>query len=215
MKHIKSVAQAAFFGAMMVCGVESAGAQDTPQAGDILLRVRALGVLPDERSTVSVIGGKVDAANTLVPELDFSYFFGPNISAELVAAVTRHRVKAERTSLGTVELGKAWLLPPTLTLQYHFDADRVRPYVGVGFNYTAFFSTKRPSAGPVTSIHYGDSVGPALQAGIDIPLQGRWSFNADLKRVWLKSNVAINGGAIKATAHLDPWLVGVGVGYRF
>lgn len=40
------------------------------------IRLRSIGVLPDESSSVN-IGGKVDVDDTLVPELDISYFFYP------------------------------------------------------------------------------------------------------------------------------------------
>ncbi|MFZ8477429.1 OmpW/AlkL family protein, partial [Staphylococcus aureus] len=94
--------------------------------------VRALGVIPDEHGFVSN-GDSVRINNSVTPEVDFSYFFTPNISAELIAAVTQHNVK---TSSG-IDAGSAWLLPPTLTLQYHFtQLDFIKPYLGAGVNYT-------------------------------------------------------------------------------
>jgi hypothetical protein len=46
-------------------------------------------------------------------------------------------------------------------------------------------------------------------------LDNRWFLNLDLKKVWLKTNASINGGGITGKVHLDPWIVGAGVGYRF
>jgi outer membrane protein len=40
------------------------------------------------------------------------------------------------------------------------------------------------------------------------------SLNFDVKKVYLKTNVYLNG-VDKGTLKLDPVLVGVGVGYRF
>lgn len=120
------------------------------------------------------------------------------------------------TAAGNVPLGSVWLLPPTLTAQYHLrPANKVDFYVGAGINYTHMFSIGKPSAGPVTAITYGDSFGPALQVGGDYDLSGPWFLNLDLKKVWIKSDVRINGGAINAKVHLDPWIVGTGIGYRF
>ena len=185
-------------------------------AGDFLIRLRGIAVIPDERSTVTPIGGSVNATATVMPEVDFTYFVTDNVAVELIAAVTKHSVAANSTTLGDVDLGSAWLLPPTLTLQYHFmPGKKLSPYAGAGVNYTQVISKSIPAAGPVTSISYGDSFGAALQVGADYDLGNRWFINIDLKKIWIKSNVSINGGAITAKAHLDPWVVGAGVGYRF
>lgn len=150
-------------------------AADDFKAGDFMVRARILGVVADESGYISN-GTKPRVDNSVVPELDFSYFFTPNIAAELIAAVTPHDVE---TSLGT-NVGGAWLLPPTLTLQYHFtQLDSFKPYVGAGLNYTHFFST---DAGVLKSVEYEDSFGGALQAGVDIPIRDNWYANIDVKK---------------------------------
>lgn len=142
-------------------------AADDFKAGDFMIRARALGVVPDESGRVSN-GDSVSVSNSVVPELDFTYFFTPNISAELIAAVTPHDVK---TSSG-IDAGSSWLLPPTLTLQYHFtQLDSIKPYVGAGVNYTHFFNA---DAGALNSVKYEDSFGGALQAGVDVPIKDNW-----------------------------------------
>lgn len=116
------------------------------KTGDIIIRARALGVVPDEDATVTgaVTGNTLSIDNSVVPEVDFSYFVTPNIAFELIAAVTPHNVKAPSSSAGPLGLGDSWLLPPTLTAQYHFtDMGKFKPYVGVGINYT-HFSGKMP-----------------------------------------------------------------------
>ncbi|MBN8930529.1 MAG: OmpW family protein, partial [Rhizobium pusense] len=41
------------------------------------------------------------------------------------------------------KLASTWVLPPTLTAQYHFNPKgAVRPYVGAGINYTIFWNEK-------------------------------------------------------------------------
>lgn len=180
-------------------------------AGDFLVRVRGIGVLPDVSAKVAApVGGSVKIDDTFVPEVDFSYFFTGSISAELIAATSKH--KATSTVAGP--LGSVWVLPPTLLLQYHFDHDGlVSPYVGAGINYTLFYNRKNPPGG--LRLHYPDSVGPAIQFGADVKLDKNWVFNIDVKKIWMETDVTINPGAIKAKVNVDPWVVGTGIGYRF
>ena len=181
--------------------------------GRWMIRARALGVMPDESSSISPIGGHASVNNNVVPELDFTYFFTSNLAAELILATTKHNVKASRTALGDVNAGHAWLLPPTLTMQYHFtDLPKMKPYIGAGVNYTIFY---KEDAGALNTVNYDDSFGVALQAGVDIPIRDNWYFNMDVKKLWLNTTASFNNGAVKANVNLDPWLLGVGIGYRF
>ena len=212
----------------MACGfAEVAEAEQ----GDWMVRGRVIGVLPDEGASLSAGGtalpGDVDIGDQYVPELDITYFFNDNFAAELILGVTPHDVKATGVTAGplvdaTIDLGDVWLLPPTLTAQYHFNPDgQVKPYVGAGINATFFFNEDE---GPVADgIEYDPSVGFALQAGVDIDLDGEpggWAFNADVKKVWISPDVTIDfttalGTSVNADVDIDPVIVGVGLGYRF
>ncbi len=188
------------------------------QPGSILVRVRALDVDPQVSSSVSVVQGSVHASNNVVPEIDGTYFFTPNLSAELIAAVTYHTVKDEGSVAGNLPLGSVRLLPPTLTAQWHFlPQQTINPYVGAGINYTFFYGVKGSSLPIIYSTHYSDGVGAALQAGADIRLSGNWYFNVDVKKLFLETDVTLGTavGQVKAKVNLDPWLVGAGFGYRF
>ena len=166
-------------------------AADNFAAGDFMIRARALGVVPDEDGRVSN-GDSVSIDNSVVPELDFTYFFTPNIAAELIAAVTPHDV----TTSSGIDAGSAWLLPPTLTLQYHFTQfDEVKPYVGAGVNYTHFFNE---DAGALNAVSYDDSFGGALQAGVDVPIQDNWYFNVDVKKVFISTTAKFSPSGVRA-----------------
>ena len=174
-----------------------------------MVRGRLLGVLPQESADLS-IGGTVEIDDSVVPELDFTYFFTNNWAAELILATTPHDAKA---TAGNIDLGSVWLLPPTLTLQYHFtDFEGFKPYLGAGVNYTWFYNVDKGPA--VTSISYDESFGPVLQAGVDIPLDNNWYFNVDIKKVWITTDVRVNG-AVTGDVDINPTLIGVGFGYRF
>ena len=175
-----------------------------------LVRVRALDVIPDEDSDVDA---EIDDAITA--ELDFSYFFTDNIAAELILAVTNHDVEA----LDGVDLGDVWLLPPTLTLQYHFMPEaQFRPYVGAGVNYTVFFDEDEGDV--ADDIEYDDGFGFAVQAGFDYGIDDNWAINVDVKKLWLCTDVEVDattalGAVLEDEVDIDPWIIGVGLAYKF
>ena len=202
-----------------------------------MVRLRVLGVLPDAGgSTVNVAGvptlsspnSGLSISNQAVPELDISYFFTKNIAAELILGVTRHSISGTG-SLANLPVGKTKLLPPTLTLQYHFDNfGAFKPYVGAGVNYTVFFNTSAsntPAAivGPPaivatsTALHVSNAWGGAVQFGFDYMLDRHWGLNVDVKKLWLRPDytATVSGLPVTGTAHIDPWLVGGGVTYKF
>ena len=187
------------------------------EAGDLFVRARAIYVAPDESATTS-IGGTVDIDNKVVPEVDFTYFIADNIGLELIAATTKHNVVGVGTALGaSADLGSAWLLPPTLSLQYHLPMSNntgLKPYFGAGINYTFFYSEKE-AGGAITDFNLKDSVGFSLQAGVDFEIDEDLFLNLDVKKLFLSTDAEINGGAVTADVKIDPWIVGVGIGTKF
>ncbi|MEN8723792.1 MAG: OmpW family outer membrane protein [Alphaproteobacteria bacterium] len=180
-----------------------------------MIRARAVGVVPDEGGSTS-IGGKPQIDNSVVPEIDISYFFNESTAVELILATTPHDAQVKGSALGNVDLGDVWLLPPTLLLQHHFVSDsKFKPYVGAGVNYTFFYGEDTPNSGPVTQIDYDDGFGFALQAGVDYHYKDNWYLNLDVKHIWLDTDVLVNNGGVTAKVDIDPWLIGLGVGYRY
>jgi outer membrane protein len=157
----------------------------------------------------SANGGDLPLAinNKWLPEVDISYFFTPNIAAELILTVPQK----QDVFLSGAKIGTLRHLPPTLTAQYHFmPTAAVRPYVGAGLNYTLFSSVNLPAPYSVDK----NSFGLAFQAGLDVPVAKNVVLNVDVKKVYIKTDVKAAG--VKAgTFKVDPLLVGVGVGYRF
>ena len=214
----KSLGLAGFVAVGALFFTDIAMAQEVPgkTAGDFMVRFRALGVIPADNADIDPIGGDTELSNTATPEIDISYFITDNIALELIAATTHHNVKAKNTDLDEVDLGDTWLLPPTLLLQYHFlSKGTISPYVGAGVNYSIFYAVDNPNKGPVTDVDYENSFGWALQAGVDVRVADNWYVNADVKRLFLDTDVNINHGAIKADVDIDPWIFGMGIGYKF
>lgn len=183
-----------------------------------LIRGRAVAVIPQEDASLRlggapIVGGDVNISNSVIPELDISYFFTKNIAVELILGVTPHNVKGAGTLAGA-RIGSAWLLPPTLLLQYHFtELGPFKPYVGAGVNYTVFFDEK--AKGGFTQFDLKDTFGLALQAGFDYMIDQHWGFNFDVKKIFLEPKVKVNNGLVSGKVKIDPWLIGAGVTYRF
>lgn len=190
----------------------------SPFDGKLTAKLGIAAVLPDESATIRPIGGTVEISDEYVPALTLDYRFAERFSVELLCCIAPHDVKAVRTSVGVVDLGEITLFPPTLTLKYHFfNAAPVRPYVGAGVNVTAFFNDDLPSGGPVRSIDYETTVGPALQAGVDIPVSERVSINLDVKKIWIEPEVQLDTvlGRVDADVEINPIVAFVGIGWRF
>lgn len=195
------------------------GYASTAQAGDyeswlskerFQLRGRMLAIMPNGDGSVDGTSLKTDVGNSYVPEVDLTYFITRNISAELIAATAKHRITAD-----SAKVGNTWILPPTLTLQYHFTPDQqFSPYVGAGLNYSWFYG--EDAAAPFTKIGVDGGVGYALQAGFDYWINDQWGVNFDAKYIDLNVDVSVNSGALNATdVELNPFIIGAGVSYRF
>lgn len=181
-----------------------------------MVRVRGIAVAPDESGSTDVLGGKIKVSTAYAPEIDFTYFITPNIAAELIAATSRHDLKLKNSAAGrSLNLGSVWVLPPTLTLQYHFFSQEiVSPYIGVGVNYSVFYNE---TDGAVDEVDVENAWGYAFQGGVDFQIpKSRWVVNLDAKKIFLSPNAKVNGGDIESdNFDLDPWVFGVGFGYRF
>ncbi|MBB5049753.1 outer membrane protein [Rhodopseudomonas rhenobacensis] len=182
-----------------------------------MIRLRALGVVTRDSGYVDQVPGSgLATSDVVVPELDISYFFTRNIAAELILGVTKNHVTGTGALAG-VDVGKSWLLPPTLTLQYHFtDFGAFKPYIGAGVNYTFFFS-QSAGGGLVTDSHLKDAAAPVAQIGFDYMINNHWGFNVDVKKLWLRPewNGTAGGLPVSGKVNLDPWLIGTGITYKF
>ncbi len=192
----------------LLVGASFAAPAVMADAGDILVRLRAVSVNPDVSSTNTVATLNPSLSNEIVPELDFTYFFSKNLAAELILGTARHELKSNGASLGKISH-----LPPTLTLQWHFNPEgQVRPYVGAGLNYTMFYDNDLKLGG--SKLDVDNSFGAALQAGVDIGLTKNVFLNLDVKKIWIDTDVKLNGANV-GNLGIDPWVYGVGVGMKF
>jgi len=186
-----------------VCALLSGAA--IAQEGPWLVRIRAVGL---DMANKDATGLGLTVNNKTIPEVDATYFFNKNVAAELVLTVPQKQT----VSSNAVSIGSFKHLPPTITLQWHFDGNaNLKPYVGAGINYTHISKVDLSAANASLDSH---SWGTALQAGVDFPIDKNLSFNIDLKKVYLQSNVYV-GGVDQGVLKLNPLLIGAGLGYRF
>ena len=216
---MKNLLASLLVGLLLVTTVQ--GQEDSNASSDFSkwqIRLRGLVITPDESASIESIGGDVDISTAVVPELDFTYFFTKNIAAELILATSKHDVEAINTAAGDIELGDVWLLPPTLTVQYHFTGGDLKPYLGAGVNFTIFYGVDE---GPVAdAVDYDNSLGLAFQGGLDYDLSDQWFLNVDLKKIFIQTDATINastalGATVGADVDINPLIIGFGVGYRF
>jgi len=185
-------------------------------AGTILVRGRIVGILPQNSgSPVSVIGGHINVSNSVTPEVDVSYFFTDHIAIEAEAGITRNTLTAENTAIGDVGVGRVWSAPVVALLQYHLlPQSRWNPYLGAGVAVLPYFD-EQPAGGLVQQLSVQSEVGAAFQAGLDVRIAGRWYGNVDIKKLLISSYASVDDGAITSSGHVNPLIVGLGIGYRF
>ncbi len=195
-------------------------------AGDVLLRVRTILVAPNETSG-SILpafpGERVRVDNSIMPEVDVTYMATNHIGFELIAATTKHHADGRTGTTGTIgRLASTWVLPPTLTAQYHVNpTGAVRPYVGAGLNYTIFWNETASNALVAavgrTGVHMKDSFGWAAQAGVDIDITPKVFLNLDVKYIDIDTTARLRttaAGVQRVAISLDPLVFGVGLGVR-
>ncbi|MGL6046268.1 MAG: OmpW/AlkL family protein [Vogesella sp.] len=176
--------------------------------GDILARFRVANVNPQTSVDKTLQTLKVDVKDDTIPEIDFTYMLTNNVGVELILGTSKHTLTADGADIGTVKV-----LPPTVTAQYHFNPQgEFRPYVGAGVNYTRLYSLKDKSGLKLTVDK--NSFGPALQAGIDMPLTKDVFLNLDVKKIWIKTKVKASG-ADAGTLDINPLVTSIGIGTKF
>ncbi len=212
-----------FFAAAALVATQPAHAE----AGDVLVRLRAIVVAPNEDSSGILPAFPAETASvndSVTPEVDVTYMATDHIGFELIAATSRHSASGVTGTTGNIgRLSSTWVLPPTLTVQFHPIPDGpVRPYVGAGVNYTLFYaedaSDRLEAAVGRTRVSMSDSFGWAAQAGVDIDIGRNLFLNVDVKYIDIDTTATLrtaNAGTQRVRMSLDPFVFGVGIGTRF
>ncbi len=208
------------------------------KAGDFILRVGATDVtLNDSISTPELNGNPIYGSNVSVDSdtrlgVTGAYMITDNWGIGLLAAAPfQHRIHGNSTAgaaLGTTDLGKTRLLPPTLTAQYYFNnSTAFTPYLGAGVNYSWFYGEDasrelNTTLGGDVDLSIQNSWGYALEAGLDVDLGNNWLVNAGVWYFPVNTDAtytvrtgALAGSKVKASVDADVWVYMASIGYRF
>jgi outer membrane protein len=153
----------------------------------------------------------LDVGSDMRPTITGEYFVADNLGIEVLAALPfQHDIDIK--GAGTVATAKQ--LPPTVSLQYHFNGGgTVSPFVGVGLNYTTFFdeSTKGALAG--STLKLDDSWGLAAHAGLDFAV-GNGAVRVDVRWIDIDSDASVNGAKL-GKVNIDPLVYGTAYVFKF
>ncbi len=189
--------------------------------GDWIFRAGAGAVQPKDpvySNSADEIIVEVESATAIT--LTGVYFLSPNWSfAVLAASPFKHDVLRGAPGESPVKIGEVQQLPPTFTFQYHFMPESTfRPYVGLGLNYTTFFSEELVPelSDQGVSLTVDDSIGAAVQVAADIALSGKWLLNFDVRYITLKTNASLNGIDVPPIElDISPVFYSINIGYAF
>jgi len=217
--------------AIALMGVSSTGL--AVEKGDWLLHVRAINISPDDSTSALNVDGSnlagtgvtVDDNNSL--DISIGYMVTDNVAIELLADLSsKHDVNV--FGLGGLDIPDGTqvvdtnVLPPTLFAQYHFNPKgKVRPYAGLGLNYTLFFNDDLTdgavAALGASNLDIDSSFGMAGQFGIDFEMKNEWSFNIDVKYIQIDTEATFDSalGPVSVDIDINPWVIGVGFGRTF
>jgi outer membrane protein len=232
MSTTKSIKMAALGAAM--AAVFTAAPVTAFEAGDIIVRVGGAKVTPDDSAdgfdgpTAALLGSKLEPGvqNDFKPSLIVGYMVTDNIGLQLLAAVPfEHDITANLDGTDLGKVAKTRHLPPTLTLNWHFDPiGVVSPFVGAGVNYTHFFDESTTGVldalgntvnDKIKNINLDDSWGAAGTVGFDADLGDNFLFNMTLYYIDIDTEAFVGGGVGNSDVDVDPWVLSTGFGYKF
>jgi outer membrane protein len=204
------------------------------EAGDIIVRLGATAVFPDESTTListtatgALAGTEAGVGNNTQLGLNLVYMLSNSLGVEVLAATPfEHDLEAkglDAYGFATTGLGTTDHLPPTVTLNYFFGGANslIRPYIGAGINYTTFFSKDLSNQAETElaarSLDLDDSYGVAYRAGVDFVLGDHWMLNASAWKIDIDTDVSFQSalGKVEVGAELDPWVYMISLGYKF
>lgn len=213
-----------------------------PAMADFSVNVGAISVMPDESSSnlnvIETVAGLpagstgVGVSNNTQLGLTFDYRVNQNFGLQLIAATPfSHDLKVKGSAIDGLNIGKTKHLPPTLMAQYHFTNHATfQPFVGLGINYTTFFSEKVSSdlegaliglevttASDDVTLSLSESWGVAFQAGFNYSINDRMGIHFMVSKMAIDTTgkVKVNGNTIQqVNVDIDPVVAMLGFRWK-
>lgn len=193
------------------------------EAGDILMRVGTATVAPESTSddVDQVAGAQASANDNTQLGISGTYMVTNNIGVEVLGATPFTHKLTGKGGLDGVNIGEVKHLPPTVSAQYYFmdSQSALQPYVGAGLNITVFFDEKVHSDlnASYQKLDLDESVGLAVQAGIDYNINDEMFINASAMYAKIGTTATLEGtaGTLTVDYDLDPMVYRVNFGYKF
>jgi len=158
------------------------------------------------------IASTLEAEDTMTGGLMVEYFFTPNLSAELVAAIAH----ADLEVLDGVIDGSTWILPPSLYVKYHpMPQWKISPYVGAGVNWMYFWDETLNLGAADLDLDIDNSFGWNAKVGADIKITENLYANVDIMYLNNDTELDISGVERNADLDIEVWSYNVGLKYRF
>ena len=221
--------------AASICSISTAGAADVPSN---TLRVGMYALF--YHVTASDIQGpfippgtnlNVDLKNTQTAYFAYIRRLNSHLDLELAFGMppkTKTIGKGPATvgsvPYNNVEIATAKWLAPSMLIDYNFfsEGTALRPYIGVGVNYTTFYDRKVTSGGEQvvggpTRLSLTSSVGPIATVGLKYQPRTHWSVNVSYSISQVDTDLKTDtlGEIHTSRVHFGPQALVVAAGYSF
>lgn len=199
-------------------------------AGSFSVRAGATHIAPQMRSghlsAPSFPDTRIDVKSHTALTGGLTYMVTDHWALDLpVGLPFKHDFVGDGAIARTGKLGETKVLPLTLFAQYRFGEANAsfRPYVGLGVTYAKFFKERTTAAltgltggtlANPTTASIDDKWGVTPQVGFVWAFNERWFLDAALYKSYLKTTAHLSSGQ-SIDMRLNPYVVAVGVGYRF
>jgi outer membrane protein len=151
--------------------------------------------------------GNGSASGGATAAIGGEYFLTDHVAAAVSVTLPRTQsFEVPQIPGATGYRASARLQSSMLGLKYYFAPESpVRPYLGAGIEIATLYD-----ASGVSGLEHA-TVGPAVQAGVDLRLNPHWMLNADVSWAQVRPDLAFPNQEIR----VDPVRFGLGFVYRF
>jgi outer membrane protein len=174
--------------------------------------------------TTAVAAGKLFAC-AYGGEVSATMFMMDHVAAEFGTGISIYKSKGTtllnilnnfpNPNVSYTKKRDMYLVPSYVTLQYHIAPyGAIRPYVGAGYHYTYVIPRAK-------EFQLKNGSGVVFQGGLDVVLKNDARINFDAKYFAFKSQAkystifasGLNGQQLVSKMNLNPFVVGIGVGF--